>query len=148
MTTRDNAQQSGGAPSTPYRCALASRFRDIFRRLLAREQVDFDTRETALMFEVIATTLLGGGSQRSQQYFDGAVGVVSTVKMPRQVEFHGEMWVGEDQKQWTESFQATVTDTCSSKQGIWVVMKMGTDRGEGELMSCFGCDEKDEGSDD
>lgn len=119
----------------------------MFRRLLTREQVNFDTPEVALMFEVIATILLGGSPQRSQQYFDGAVGVVSTTKTPRQIEFQGEMWVGEDRKQWTESFHATVTDKRATKQGIWVIMKMGSDRGEGELMSCFGCEEKDEASD-
>lgn len=126
-------------PAIPRRCALASKFKDMFRRLLTREQVNFDTPEVALMFEVIATTLFGGCSHRSQQYFDGAVGVISTVKTPRQIEFQGEMWVGGDRKQWTESFRATVTDKGSTKQGIWVIMKMESDRGEGELMSCFGC---------
>jgi len=117
----------------------ATSFRDIFFRLLAREKVNVDTPAVSLLFEVIANTLLRGLPQRSQQYFDGAVGVVSTIKSTRQIEFQGDMWVGTERDQWTESFRVTVTDKRVTKQGIWLIMKMGSDRGEGELMDCFGC---------
>ena len=63
--------------------------------------------------------------------------MVSTVKTSRKVEFQGEMWVGGDGTQWTEPFKTTVTDKSSTKQGIWVTITVGSDRGEGELFSSF-----------
>ncbi len=117
---------------------LALGFENVFQRLLFYEVVALDNPEVSSMFEVIANNLLGGSSARKGQYFDGAVGVVSTVKTSRKVEFQGEMWVGGDGTQWTEPFKTTVTDKRSTKQGIWVTITVGSDRGEGELFSAFG----------
>jgi len=114
---------------------LAIRFEDIFQRLLAREKLDAHEKELSEFFEFIATRLLGDFPSRKGHYFDGAVGLAATVKTVRQVEFQGEMWVGANQDQWTEPFQATVTDKRTTKEGIWIVVQVGADRAEGEVMS-------------
>ena len=123
---------------------LALSFENVFQRLLFHEAVTLDNPEVSSMFEVIASNLLGGSPAREGQYFDGAVGVVSTVRTSRKVEFQGEMWVGGDGTQWTEPFRTTVTDKRSTKQGIWVTITVGSDRGEGGLFSAFGVTQKAE----
>ena len=117
---------------------LALAFENVFQRLLFYEAGALDNPEVGSMFEVIATNLLGGLPTRAGQYFDGAVALLSTVKTSRKIEFQGEMWVGGDGTQWTEPFRATVTDKSTTKQGIWVTITVGSDRGEGELFSAFG----------
>ncbi len=117
---------------------LALGFENMFQRLLFYEVVDLENPEVSSMFEVIASNLLGGSPARKGQYFDGAVGVVSKVKTSRKVELHGEMWVGGDGTQWREPFKTTVADKSSTKQGIWVTIIVGSDRGEGELFAAFG----------
>jgi hypothetical protein len=117
---------------------LALSFENVFQRLLFHEAVALNNPEVSSMFEVIATNLLSGSPTRKGQYFDGAVGVVSTVKTSRKVEFQGEMWVGGDATQWTEPFKVKVADKSSTKQGIGVIIKVGSDRGEGKLFSAFG----------
>jgi hypothetical protein len=117
---------------------LALGFENVFQRLLFYEVVALDNPEVSSMFEVIANNLLTGSPARKGQYFDGAVGLVSTVKSSRKVEFLGEMWVGRDGTQWAEPFKTTVTDKSSTRQGIWVTITVGSDRGEGELFSAFG----------
>jgi hypothetical protein len=114
---------------------LAIRFEDIFQNLLAREKLDAHEKELSEFFEFIATRLLGDFPSRKGHYFDGVVGLAATVKTGRQVEFQGEMWLGGNQHQWTEAFQATVTDKRITKQGIWIVLQVGADRAEGEVMS-------------
>jgi hypothetical protein len=117
---------------------LALGFENVFQRLLFYEVVALDSPEVSSMFEVIANNLFAGSPARTGHYFDGAVGVVLTVKTSRKVEFQGEMWVGGDGTQWTEPFKTTVTDRSSTEQGIWVTITVGSDRGEGQLFSAFG----------
>jgi len=117
---------------------LALGFENVFQRLLFCEVVALDNPEVSSMFEVIANNLLGALPARKGQYSDGAVGLVSTVKTSRKVEFRGEMWVGRDGTQWTEPLLTTVTDKIFTKQGIWITIIVGSDRGEGELFSAFG----------
>jgi len=117
---------------------LALGFENVFQRLLFYEVLELENPEVSSMFELIATNLIGASQARKRQYFDGAVGVVSKVKTSRKVEFHGEMWVGRDGTQCTEPFKTTVTDKSSTKQGIWITITVGSDRGEGELFSAFG----------
>jgi hypothetical protein len=112
---------------------LEIRFEDIFQRLLARDPIDSYEIELSSLFEFIATRLLGDCPSRSGHYFDGVVRLSATVKASRQVEFQGEMWVGANRDQWTEPFEATVTDKRITKQGIWIVVQVGTDRSEGKL---------------
>ena len=114
---------------------LAIRFEGIFRRLLARENLDAYVKELSELFEFITYRLLGDFPSRKGHYFDGVVGLAAAVKTARQVEFQGEMWVGCNQDQWTEPFHATVTDKSITKEGIWIVVKIGPDRAEGEAMS-------------
>ena len=116
---------------------LAIHFEDVFKRLLARENVDLYAEDVSLMFEEIAATLLGPAPGREGCYFDGVDGLASTVKSPRQVQFTGEMWVGGNRTQWLEPLRATVTDKRCTKQGIWIVLWIGNDRAEGELSSMF-----------
>ena len=118
---------------------LANRFEDVFRRLLARESLDLYERDLSMMFESISTNLLGKLSARRGCYFDGVVGMISTVRSTRKVEFVGEMWVGRDGNQWTEPFYATVVDKRSTKQGIWITISVGDDKMEADLSFAFGC---------
>ena len=117
---------------------LASRFENLFQRLLARESIDLYAEDLSSMFEVLATNLFSGTPNREGCYFDGVVGLTSMLRSPRKVEFGGEMWIGRDRKQWREQFQATATDERSTKQGIWIVLQIGDDRAETELFSAFG----------
>lgn len=122
--------------------ALAAGFENMFQRLLFHESVALENPEVSSMFEIIANNLLGSSPARQGQYFDGAVGLVSTVKTSAKVEFQGDIWVGGNRTQWTEPFKTTVTDKRSTKQGIWVTITVGSDRGEGELFCAFGVTEK------
>jgi hypothetical protein len=115
---------------------LAIRFEE---RLLARQKLDAHEKDLSDFFEFIATSLFADFPSRKGHYFDGAVGLAATAKNVRQVEFQGEMWVGGNQDQWTEPFQATVTNKRITKEGIWIVVQVGADRAEGEIMSiCCG----------
>ena len=117
---------------------LALCFEDIFQRLLAREKLDAHAKNLSTCLEYIATRLLGDYPSRKGHYFDGAVGLAATVKSDRQVDFQGEMWVGGNHDQWTEPLLATVTDKRIAKEGIWIVLQVGTDRAEGEVTSICG----------
>lgn len=118
---------------------LAIRFEDIFRGLLSGRKLDQQEKTISELFEFIATRLLGALPLRKGHYFDGAVGLTITVKTVRQLEIRGEMWVGGNQKQWTEPFQATVTDKGITEEGIWIVLQVGADQAQGELRSiCCG----------
>ena len=117
---------------------LANRFEIVLRRLLASEKLDLYAEDVSLMFEGIATNLLGEIPTRKGCYFDGVDGLTAKLKTPRKLEFEGEMWVGRNRDQWTEHFRATAADRRSTKQGFWITIWIGTDRAEGELPSTFG----------
>jgi hypothetical protein len=123
---------------------LAVGLENVFQRLLYHESVALEDPEVSSMFEVIATNLLGQSAARKGQYFDGAVALAATVKTSRKVEFQGQMWVGGNRTQWTEPFTATVTDKRSTKQGIWIAITVGSNRGAAELFSAFGATENAE----
>ena len=116
---------------------LANEFVDVFERLLAREKLDFYEEGMSGIFEFIARNLLGHLPQRKSDYFDGAVGLTAKLRKSRQVVFEGAMWVGDGKTQWTEDFQAIVTDKRITKQGIWFKVRVGSDEGEGDLSTAF-----------
>jgi hypothetical protein len=117
---------------------LARAFEIVFRRLLAREEVDLYAEGMSLMWEAVAGAMLGSLPERKSCYFDGVINLASRVKTQRQVEFTGDMWVGENKKQWTEPFRAVVTDKTITKQGIWFVVSVGQSKAEAELWAAFG----------
>lgn len=120
---------------------LANRFEDVFHRLLFGENFDLYEEKVSLMFEVIAANLLADVPDREHCWYDGVVSLRANIKNARQVEFKGEMWVGnsgDGKKQWKENFRATVTDKRVTKQGIWIILWIGSDRAEGELLTAFG----------
>lgn len=117
---------------------LAIKFEKAFRLLLAREEVDLYAADMSIVWEGIANSLLGALPGRACCYFDGVVNLASRVRKKCQVEFTGSMWVGDGRKQWTEPFLARVTDKTITKQGIWVVISVGTDKAEAELWSALG----------
>ena len=69
------------------RADLASKFELVFRRLLAREEVDLYAEDMSLMWEAVAGTLFGNLPERKYCYFDGVINLVARLKTPRQVEF-------------------------------------------------------------
>jgi len=85
------------------------------------------------LFEAIAGNLI-----ESPLWFDGAVGLTSKIRKPRQIVFEGKMWVAKDaQKQWMEKFKAIVTDKQITKQGIWIKISEGEYIGKGDLLEFF-----------
>jgi hypothetical protein len=109
----------------------------IFDRLLSGEKADADARDLGQIFEFLATRLFYDVPSRNGQYFDGVVGLESKKVEQQKIEFQGEMWVGAGKDQWTEPFQATITDMRITKQGFNIVMKIGEDRTTGEVLSLF-----------
>jgi len=123
---------------------LASHFESVFQRLLSGEKLDLYAEDVSLMFEVIAAYLMAEVPDRDFHWYDGVVGLTSSVRTLRQVEFTGEMWVGDTgdgRKQWKEDFRATVTDKRVTKQDIWITLWIGLDRAEGKLSTAFGLSE-------
>ncbi len=124
---------------------LAARFEELFQRSLARQPLDATEQELSNLFEFIAGRLLGALPSRQGQYFDGVVHLVAAVRKARQVAFRGDMWVGDNRRnQWTEPFQATVTDKRITEQGLWITISVGGDRAEGEIVTVFGLAESAE----
>jgi hypothetical protein len=119
---------------------IAKHFESIFQRLLAGETLDLYAEGVSSMFEVIAANLLAEVPERKLMWYDGVVGLTASVRKAHQVEFRGEIWVGDvgDTTQWKEDFRATVTDKRITKQGIWVILCVGADRAEGDLLTTFG----------
>ena len=96
------------------------------------------------MFEVIATHLLVESPERKYCWYDGVNGLSASIRKLHQVEFVGEMWVGNignTTKQWKEDFRATVTDKNVTKQGIWIMIWVGSSQAEGRLETAFGLTE-------
>jgi hypothetical protein len=117
---------------------LATRFERVFQRLLSGEALDLHTEGVSSTFEFIAANLLAEVPDRKFCWYDGVVGLTASIRKPRQIEFKGEMWVGDDRTQWKEDFRATVTDKRVTKQSIWSTLWIGSDRAEGELSTAFG----------
>lgn len=115
---------------------FAERFESVFARLLSGEQLDLYEEGVSRMFEVIAGSLLADVPERKFMWYDGVVELTAHVRKPHQIEFNGEMWVGDigdGTKQWKEPFRARVTDKRVIKQGLWISLWLGTDKVEGEL---------------
>lgn len=112
-------------------------FENVFLRLLAGETLDLYAEGISFMFEVVAANLLAEEPEREFMWYDGVNDLTASVKSQRQIEFKGKMWVSDDKTQWKEDFRATVTDKRITKQGIWVIIWIGADRAEGELLTAF-----------
>jgi|GEM_PF-5902440 len=54
------------------------------------------------------------------------------------------MWILGGRANCKEDFWATVTDKQITKQGIWITIRVGLDKAEGELLTAFGLTEEDE----
>ncbi len=117
---------------------LSSEFENIFQRLVNSEEVDLCNPDVSLMFEVIATNLLRARQERDSVYFDGAVGITASKRKSRQIEFSGQMWVGQNLRQWKEPFRVLVTDKRITNQDITAKVWIGPDEGEGVLAVAFG----------
>ena len=115
-----------------------TQFEDIFFRLLKREEVDFDDCGLNPMFDTISTYLMAEVPGSFWTWYDGLASLEAHVRKARQIEFVGEIWVGDDHKQWKENLRATVTDKRLTKQGIWIVLQIGDNRAEGDLAKAFG----------
>ena len=93
------------------------------------------------MFQIIATHLMAEVPERECHCYDGVAPLEGHVRKARQIEFTGEMWVMSQEKgkfSGKQDFRATVTDKRITKQGIWIVLKIGEDRVEGNLDDAFG----------
>ena len=95
------------------------------------------------MFEIIFKHLLADAPGRKYCWYDGVSELSASIRKLKQVEFTGEMWVGDigSTKQWKENFRATVTDKRSTKQGIWIMIWVGSSQAEGRLETAFGLTE-------
>lgn len=123
---------------------LANNFEIVFQRLLSGEKFNLYEEDVSLMFEVIAANLLAEIPERKYCWYDGVYDLIASVRKSRQIEFNGEMWVGDIgdvRTQWKEKFQATVTDKRITKQGIWVVIWINYNKAEGELSTALGITE-------
>lgn len=117
---------------------LANQFESVFQRLLSGETLDLYEQDLSFLFWVIATYLLAETPDREYCWYDGVDGLAANIRKLRQVEFNGEMWVGDDEgRQWKEEFRARVTDKRVTKQGIWITLWVGSSRAEGELSDAF-----------
>lgn len=123
------------------RRTLANRFESAYQRLLSDAKLDLYEEDVSFMFEVIAAHLFAETPERKLCWYDGVDGLNARVRKLCQVEFNGEMWVGDDRTQWKEEFRARVTDKQVTKQGIWITLWIGSDRAEGELSTAFGITE-------
>lgn len=120
---------------------LATHFESIFQRLLSSETLDLYAAGVSSTFEFIAANLLAEVPDRKFHWYDGVVDLTASIRKLRQIEFKGEMWVGDERGQWKENFRARVTDKRKTKQGIWITLWIGSDRAEGELLTAFGLTE-------
>lgn len=122
---------------------LARHFEDIFERLLTGETLDLYEKDVSSLFELITTNLLAEIPQRKGMWYDGVVGLTARVRKSRQVEFTGEMWVGDNKAHgWKEDFKARVTDKRITKQGFEIALWIGGDKAEGDFSIAFGFSEK------
>jgi hypothetical protein len=97
---------------------LENCFEEIFRRSLVREGVDFYEKDLSEIFGLIAAKLLCASPSRKGLYIDRTVALAATVKTSRQVEFHGEMWVGGNREQWSEPCRAGVHAVFVDRAGV------------------------------
>lgn len=122
---------------------LAKHFESVFQRLLIGENLNFYEEHVSFMFEIIFKHLLADAPGRKYCWYDGVSELSASIRKLKQVEFTGEMWVGDigSTKQWKENFRATVTDKRSTKQGIWIMIWVGSSQAEGRLETAFGLTE-------
>ena len=104
---------------------FVTQFENIFFRLLNREKLDLDDLGASPMFDTIATYLMAEVPGSFWVWYDGLASLEAHIRKARQVEFVGEIWVGDDHKQLKETLRATVTDKRITKQGIWIVLQIG-----------------------
>jgi hypothetical protein len=116
---------------------VAAQLAGIFQHVRAREKLTPYEQDLNGLFEILTTRMLSDLPHRRGQYFDGAVGLVATVRSPRKVVFEGEMWIGQNTEQWTEPFRFTITDKRITKQGLYLAVSVGCDKAEGDLASMF-----------
>lgn len=116
---------------------LVGEFQRIILRILAGEPYGLFLPDLGGFLELISWNLAGQVESRRNQYFDGP-GDLTVLRMSRcKVRFTGEMWVGKDSQQWTEPFWCTVVDKRITKQGFWIQVQVGEDRGEGESVQAL-----------
>lgn len=120
------------------RRALAKHFENVCQRLLSGDSLNLYEEDVSSMFEVIATQLLSEASGREFNWYDGVIGLNASVTKLGQIEFTGQMWVGDNRTQWKEDFRAIVIDKQVAKQGIGITLCIGSDRAEGDLLTAFG----------
>jgi hypothetical protein len=109
---------------------LAERFLEI----LDGREVDFYRDGMSADFERIAGVLLS--VQRPGHWYDGVVNPQLRRRKRRQIEFFGDMWVGDDSRsQWTEPFRAVVTDKRVTKEGVWISIRIGEYAAEADLLA-------------
>lgn len=118
--------------------ALADHFVNVFQRLISGEELDLYEEKVSSMFEIVAAQLFIDKPQRKFCWYDGVVGLTARVTKLHQVEFTGQMWVGDNKTQWKESFKVIVSDRPIAKQGISITLWVGTNRAEGEIAAAFG----------
>lgn len=116
---------------------LYERVESVFERVLVGEEVDFYAPKASVsrMFEIIAKHLMADIPGREWHWYDGVVNLRPHYRKTRQIEFRGEMWVGDGKAQWKEDFRARVTDKRLTKQGLCITLWIGTDKAEADLAS-------------
>ena len=123
---------------------LEKHFANVFQRLLIGENLNLYEENVSFMFEIISKHLLADAPGRKYCWYDGVSELSASIRKLKQVEFTGEMWVrniGNTTKQWKEDFRATVTDKNVTKQGIWIMIWVGSSQAEGRLETAFGLTE-------
>lgn len=115
---------------------LYKRFQDIIEKLLVGEQLEVHEKDISFLLEAIATHLFSNTGARNSVYFDGAVNLTAKIRKKRQIEIRGEMWVGNHKEQWKEKLIATVTDRTATGHGFSIIMQVGNDRVEEDVIVC------------
>lgn len=118
-------------PATPP--PFVASFTAIFLDLLSGATPDLYQAGVSSDFEWIAKRLFA--SLRPHHWYDGVNNLEASRRKPRQIVFSGEMWVGDSggRSQWTEPFEACVTDKRITQQGIWISMQIGDYHAEADL---------------
>ncbi|GAA5484772.1 hypothetical protein [Haloferula sargassicola] len=105
-----------------------------FLQLLEGKPATFYDDGINLWMQAVADQLFGAA--RPYCYHDGLHGPECRRRKSKQIEFTGEMWIGDDSgDQWTEPFWARITDKRLTREGIWIQMEVGEFSAEGDLLT-------------
>ncbi len=111
-------------------------FEETFRRIIAGEKLDVYQVGLSQALERIALWLFR--DLRPKHWYDGVSELGARKRKALQVEFDGEMWVGDSGwNQWLEPFRARAPDKTCTNQGLWIEMHIGEYDAEADLFDGY-----------